>query len=85
MIEIQLRTNIVPNDPYMACPPRPKVDVFIEGFNQLCEACGMHNITTYKLIHNGGAKIPTVLKFDDGTSIGISKLFDECGFKILET
>jgi hypothetical protein len=45
----------------------------------------MHNITAYKLIHNGGAKIPTVLKFDDGTSIGISRLFNECGFKILET
>jgi len=84
-MEIKLRTNIIPNDPCMACPPRPKVDVFIEGFNQLCQACGTNNITTYKLIYNGGAKIPTVLNFDDGTSIGISKLFDECGFKILET
>ena len=83
MIEIKLRTNIIPNDPCMACPPRPNVEVFVEGFNQLCEACGMHNITTHKLIHNGGGKIPTELKFDDGTSIGISRLFDECGFKIL--
>lgn len=83
MIEIKLQTNIIPNDPYLSCPPRPKVEVFIEGFNKLCEACGMNNITTYKLINNGGGKIPTVLKFDDGTSIGISKLFDECGFKIL--
>ena len=83
MIEIKLQTNITPNDPYLSCPPRPNVEVFIEGFNKLCEACGMHNITTHKLIHNGGGKIPTVLKFDDGTSIGISKLFDECGFKIL--
>ena len=82
MIEIKLQTNIIPNDPYLSCPPRPNVEVFIEGFNKLCEACGMNNITTYKL-HNGGAKIPTELKFDDGTSIGISKLFDECGFKIL--
>ena len=68
----------------MACQQRPRVDVFIEGFDQLCEACGMHNITTYKLIHNGGVTIPTELKFDDGTSIGVSRLFDECGFKILE-
>lgn len=83
MIEIKLQTNIIPIDPYLSCPPRPNVEVFIEGFNKLCEACGMHNITTYKLIHNGGGKIPTELKFDDGTSIGISKLFDECGFKIL--
>ena len=82
MIEIKLQTNIIPSDPYLSCPPRPNVEVFIEGFNKLCEACGMNNITTYKLIHNGG-KIPTMLKFDDGTSIGISKLFDECGFKIL--
>ena len=82
MIEIKLQTNITPNDPYLSCPPRPNVEVFIEGFNKLCEACGMNNITTYKLIHNGG-KFPTVLKFDDGTSIDISKLFDECGFKIL--
>lgn len=83
MIEIKLQTNIIPNDPCMACPPRPKVDVFIEGFNQLCEACGMNNITT-KMLNDIGVKIPTVLKFDDGTSVGISRLFDECGFKILE-
>lgn len=82
MIEIKLQTNIIPSDPYLSCPPRPNVEVFIEGFNKLCEACGMNNITTYKL-HNRGAKIPTMLKFDDGTSIGISKLFDKCGFKIL--
>ena len=85
MIEIKLQTNIIPNDPCMACMPRSNAEVFIEGFNKLCEACGMNNITTYKLIYNGGVKIPTVLKFDDGTSIGISRLFNECGFKILET
>jgi len=85
MIEIKSQTNIIPNNPCMACMPRSNAEVFIEGFNKLCEACGMNNITTYKLIYNGGVKIPTVLKFDDGTSIGISRLFNECGFKILET
>ena len=44
MIEIKLQTNIIPNDPYLSCPPRPNVEVFIEGFNKLCEACGMNNI-----------------------------------------
>lgn len=85
MIEIKLQTNIIPNDPCMACMPRSNAEIFIDGFNQLCEACGMNNITIHKLMHNDEIKIPTLLKFDDGTSIGISRLFDECGFKILET
>lgn len=84
MIEIKLQTNVIPNDPCMACKPRPNVETFIDGFNQLCKACNMNKIITYKLIHDGGVKIPAELKFDDGTSVGISKLFDECGFNILE-
>ena len=78
MIEIKLQTNIIPNDPRKACTSRPNVKVFVEGFNQLCEACGMTNITTSKFIHDG--KVPIELKFNDGTSIGISRLFNECGF-----
>ena len=52
---------------------------FIDGFTQLCNKCGMHEIDVGGL---GTAKFPTVLNFDDGTSIGITKLFEKIGFKI---
>lgn len=80
MITIEIDDYKHPDNPWDCSRHKSQAEIFIEGFNKLCEACDMNNITTYKLIHNGGVKIPVVLKFDDGTSIGISRLFNEIGF-----
>lgn len=52
---------------------------FMDGFKQLCDKCNMHQINVGCI---GSAKFPTVLNFDDGTSVGITKLFERIGFKI---
>jgi len=56
---------------------RSDLDKFIAGFRELCKQTGMHNIVW------GGFKIAPVivtLKFDDGESIGVNRLFKEIGF-----
>ena len=81
MITIEIDDYKHPGNPWDCSRPKPQVEVFLDGFKQLCNKTRMNNITTYKLIYNGGGKIPIALKFDDGTSIGISRLFEESGFK----
>lgn len=67
-----------PADPYMCSIKRPNVDVFLEGFKQLCNKTGMHKVDINGLKVTG--PIPTVLNFDDGTSVGVLRMFQEIGF-----
>ena len=82
MIEIKISEVLYPEDPCMCAKYRAQVEMFIDGFKELCEKTGMHNITTYKLFNNSNnkVKIPTELKFDDGSSVGILRIFEEIGF-----
>ncbi len=67
-----------PNDP----PKRmTDLDKFLIGFRKLCEVTSMSHADV------GGFKacpIVTVLRFGDGTSIGIRRLFEEVGFTFKE-
>ena len=49
------------------------VDKFIDGFKQLCKKTNLSEIDYIKL------GFVTCLKFKDGTSIGIKRLFREIG------
>lgn len=56
---------------------RSNLEMFIDGFRQLCKQTGM------KRIEYGGFKAAPVvvsLLFDNGESIGINRLFWEVGF-----
>ena len=78
MIEIRISETLTPEDPRAAAIRRSDLDKFLDGFKKLCNSTNMHNIEI------GGIntlKIPTKLKFDDGSSIGIMRLFEEIGFK----
>ena len=79
MIEIKISEVLYPEDPNMCTKQRSQMEIFLDGFNELCNKTGMHNITTYKIFKT---KIPTELKFNDGSSIGITRLFEEIGFNI---
>ena len=78
MIEIKIDEYTCPNDPLAAANKITDVDKFIDGFRKLCDACNMHNITISRFKN---CPIPTQLKFDDGTYIGLQRLFKEIGFK----
>ena len=80
MIEIKIQEAKFPNNSFLNATPRSGYDKFVEGFKKLCVATGMNEISARKVY---SSKIPTILHFDDGTSIGISRLFDEIGFDIL--
>ena len=80
MIEIKISEVLYPEDPNMCAKQRSQLEMFLEGFKELCNKTGMHNITTYEMYNK--VKLPTELKFNDGTSIGILRLFEEIGFNI---
>lgn len=52
------------------------VEMFIDGFRQLCEKTKMKSVTHTRI------GIVTNLNFEDGTSVGIKRLFNEIGFDI---
>ena len=79
MIEIRISESIYPEDPNLNAQRLSDCEKFIDGFHQLCQNCNMHNIDVSTLL---SLQIITKLNFDDGTSIGIQKLFEEIGFKI---
>ena len=56
------------------------MEKFLYGFKELCKQCNMHTIA-YSTFYN---KLPFIktLEFGDGSSIGIVRLFNECGFNI---
>ena len=75
MIDIKISENYTNEDGSII--EYSDVDKFINGFKQLCNKTNMHNVDV------GGFKscpVITTLKFDDGSYIGISKLFEIIGF-----
>lgn len=77
MIEIKIAETYYSEDPNQAAILRSDCEKFIEGFRKLCNETNMHNISLGTIFN---CTFPTELKFDDGTSIGVSKLFTEIGF-----
>lgn len=57
------------------------LDKFLIGFKKLCNITSMNNVTVNDLIN---CKIITKLNFDEGSSVGIMRLFEEIGFKTKE-
>ena len=78
MIEINIAEAYYPEDPKQAAILRTDCEKFIEGFKKLCNLTNMHNVDVYNLF---SANIPTKLRFNDGSSIGMGKLFEEIGFE----
>lgn len=77
MIDIKISENYTEEDGTVK--KISDVKKFINGFKQLCNETNMHTVDV------GGFKscpVITTLKFDDGSSIGISKLFDMIGFNM---
>lgn len=79
MLEIKIKTHENPGDPLLPCYPISKHDIFIDGLKQLCSATGMTEILKYKL---GDIEVPVALKFEEGSSIGLTALFNELGFHL---
>jgi hypothetical protein len=79
MIEIEISETKYPGNPYACQIPRPKVEIFLEGFKELCNKTGMNKVSIGGL--KGTGPIPTSLNFDDGTSVGILRMFKEIGFE----
>ena len=78
MIDIKISENYTEEDGSVI--ERSDIDKFINGFKQLCNKTNMHNVDV------GGFKscpVITTLKFDDGSHIGIVKLFEMIGFDFL--
>ena len=78
MIEIKIAEAYYSEDPNQAAILRSDCEKFVEGFKKLCNSTNMHNISLGTLC---GCTFPAGLKFDDGSHIGISRLFEEIGFK----
>ena len=78
MIKIEIAETIYPGNPFACQIPRSQVNMFLDGFKELCNKTGMNKVDI------GGIKatgpIPTRLNFDDGTSVGIMRMFKEIGF-----
>lgn len=76
MIEIKIPEVYYSEDIKQPPIKRAQVDMFIEGFNELCKKTGMTQVG-YTIF---GSVIPTYLKFEDGNAIGIRTLFEKIGF-----
>ena len=78
MITIEIAETIYPGNPFACQIPKSQVELFLEGFKELCNKTGMHKVDTYAF--GASCQIPTSLNFDDGTHIGMRRLFEEIGF-----
>ena len=78
MIKIEIAETIYPGNPFACQIPRSQVNMFLEGFKELCDKTGMHKVDIGGIQATG--PIPTRLNFDDGTSVGIMRMFKEIGF-----
>lgn len=76
MIEIKIPELYYSEDANQPAIKRPQLNMFIDGFNELCKKTGMTQVG-YTIF---GSVIPTYLKFEDGGSIGVRRLFEEIGF-----
>ena len=78
MIEIKIHECKFTDNPLAAQKRLSQVEMFLEGFKELCNKTGMHKVDM------GGIKatgpFPIRLNFDDGTYIGTIKMFQEIGF-----
>ena len=79
MIEIRISEAHYSEDKNQDPIKRSKMEIFIEGFKKLCEDTEMNSVITDKLLN---VTIVTQLKFDDGTLIGLKRLFQEIGFNV---
>ena len=79
MIKIEIPEVYYSEDPNQAAIQRSQMEIFCEGFKKLCIATDMYNIDITRF---NSILIPTQLHFDDGSLIGIKKLFQEIGFNI---
>lgn len=59
----------------------PDLDKFLIGFKKLCNITNMNNVTVNNIKN---CLIITRLNFDEGSSVGIMRLFEEIGFKTKE-
>ena len=78
MIKIEITETMYPGNPFVCQIPRSQVNMFLEGFKELCNKTGMHKVDMNGVKATG--PIPTRLNFDDGSSIGIRRMFREIGF-----
>lgn len=78
MIKIEIYESKYPGNPQACQIPKSQVELFLDGFKELCNKTGMHKVDTYAFGTSG--QIPTSLNFDDGTHIGMRRLFEEIGF-----
>ena len=76
MLEIKIPELYYSEDANQPAIKRPQVDMFIDGFNELCKKTGMTQVG-YTIF---GSVIPTYLKFEDDGIIGIRALFERIGF-----
>lgn len=76
MIEIKIPEVYYSEDANQPAIKRPQLDMFVEGFNKLCQQTGMTQVG-YTIF---GSVIPTYLKFEDGGIIGVRALFEKIGF-----
>ncbi len=79
MIEIKIPEVIYTDNPNDCGKLITDLDKFIIGFKELCKKTNMNEVSTYKF--GKITNLPVSLNFNDGTYIGIWKLFDEIGFK----
>lgn len=79
MIDIKIPEVYYSEDPKQPPIKRSEHEVFVEGFKKLCAATQMN-----KLNYNTLFDLPIIsqLIFEDGSMIGIRKLFEEVGFNL---
>jgi len=79
MIEIKIPEVYFSEDPNQAVIQRSNLEIFIDGFKKLCDVTGMNEVNIDKILD---APIISQLKFNDGSLIGIKRLFKAIGFNI---
>lgn len=76
MVTINIAESKYADNPYDCAKKISDVEMFLDGFKQLCEKAKMKSVTHTRI------GLVTNLNFEDGTSVGIKRLFNEIGFDI---
>jgi len=81
MITIEIPEVTYTDNPHDGGTMLSDLDKFLIGFKKLCNITNMNNVTV-----NGFKSCPIItrLNFDEGSSVGIMRLFEEIGFKTKE-
>lgn len=77
MIQINIPESYTPDNPLCNQVVLSDCEKFIEGFKQLCKKTNMNIVDVEGIV---SCPIITKLHFEDGTYIGIRRLFEEIGF-----